>query len=739
MKIKKKLLLTLLVLITLMSVFAFPVTGRAEDAVSITVPFYSVGMGDYEYRFPYSDSFFDANSSVFSRNLAKASMGLLVSAFRNESESEIRDRQEVYLSGAGFQDIYKFGYDRPTGVDTLSGIIGQKQMGDYTLIAASPAGQGYEKEWGGNLQLGKGVRHEGFQTGAQILEDQVYEYLKEHQITGKIRIWLAGFSRAAAVCNLAAADFIESERFEDVYAYLFGVPRTTKEPVAYDGIYNICGQFDPIPMVPLESWGYGRYGQDLYTPAEECDIHYISKMGPASEASMDITGDFFRYNPVINYQIHLILEFLGELFPSGEEYTDKMQDVIMRIWQEPDQDNIPEILSAVFSQLDELDSRQEESRGVIIEYLTYILSLQLQKKKDTYDINSFFWAEDQSISTNLMREHMPYIYMSWVFSDNSDEAAFHGPTETRRVFVLGDVDVEVWMGDQYLTGLDQKADVISHPENMNTKGEIYDIFITKHGEETQVCLPTDTSFRLLIRTDQREAFAYFDMDYSAGKTGGNLSDIKLAVKAAGVYTADFPARAGCGELKDESGRTVSVDYIPAANSPTTVMKMESASGEHFSIFSLLGAFLVLILYVVLLFLVCLILFIVHAVRKKKHGPYSPWFVIVPHVLLIIPFTALTIYVTSAFYAIPLARIISAAISMLILFLLSLRGLIRNRNLPNLLITVGILLLGVINCLVYQKSMLVSSKTLPSILYCAGIAVLTALAVWTFRKEKGRYR
>ena len=68
-----------------------------------------------------------------------------------------------------------------------------------------------------------------------------------------------------------AAEMIESGEFDDVYAYLFGVPRTTTQPVRYKGVFNICGQYDPVPSVPLQSWGYARYGTDLYTPAQEAD------------------------------------------------------------------------------------------------------------------------------------------------------------------------------------------------------------------------------------------------------------------------------------------------------------------------------------------------------------------------------------------------------------------------------------------------------------------------------------
>ncbi len=218
-------------------------------------------------------------------------MGLTLSAFRG-NPGALSLQYETYLKEAGFINICSFGYDKPPAEDSLSDVIGMKRIGDTTVIAAASCGQGYGNEWASNFKVGSGERHEGFSQAAGLFEDHLAGYLKDNGIEGKKKLWVSGFSRASAVGNILAADMIESGEYDDVYAYLFGVPRTTRQPVKYKGIYNICGQYDPVPSVPLQSWGYERYGTDLYTPAWESDT-----LGVDSE--MLWLPDTFGYSGVL--------------------------------------------------------------------------------------------------------------------------------------------------------------------------------------------------------------------------------------------------------------------------------------------------------------------------------------------------------------------------------------------------------------------------------------------------------
>ena len=50
------------------------------------------------------------------------------------------------------------------------------------------------------------------------LERELDRFISENNISGKIKLWITGFSRAAAVGNITAADMVMSGRFDAVYA-----------------------------------------------------------------------------------------------------------------------------------------------------------------------------------------------------------------------------------------------------------------------------------------------------------------------------------------------------------------------------------------------------------------------------------------------------------------------------------------------------------------------------------------
>lgn len=322
---------------------SFSEEGQIDHAKMIKVPFPGVDVKVNEWKFPYSDGFFSIPSSEFSITTARGSMGLTVSAFR-DTKGSVSPQYKTYLGNAGFTNIYAFGYDSPTSVDSLSGVIGMKRIGDFTVIAAAACGQGYGNEWASNMKVGNGSRHEGFSKAAGLFNDYLQQYIAYNGIEGKKKLWLTGFSRSSAVANILAADMIESGEYEDVYAYLFGVPRTTKEPVKYKGIYNICGQYDPVPFVPLQTWGYERYGTDIYTPAQESDANYSQFADSAKTVGEMLDGKGFRNNPEVNYQLRLILECFGELFPESSDYYERLQDTLEDVIIHHDGDHLFDIL-----------------------------------------------------------------------------------------------------------------------------------------------------------------------------------------------------------------------------------------------------------------------------------------------------------------------------------------------------------------------------------------------------------
>lgn len=698
----------------------------------ITVPFYSAGMWDVKWDFPYSDSYFLKSSEAFSRDLAKASMGLTASAFRHDSASTIPNQYETYLGAAGFTNLHAFGYDRPTSPHSLSGVIASREITDFTLIAAAPCGQGYEKEWGGNLHVGEGERHEGFNEGALILEKEIFSYIKEHQLTGKLKLWISGYSRSAAVANLAAADLIESGRFEDVYAYLYAVPRTTKIDHGYPNICNICGSYDPVTQIPLESWGFFRHGWDLYLPSAATDTDYAEKRARANEICMSVVNDVFRNDPEMDYQIHLILEFIGEMLPDSEAYCSKMQEKILGLWTEENPDQIFQILGSTFASMEDLNRRQEYSREVVIDYLLYLITSTAERAAESREQDTS-WAPDQNLSSNLAREHLFYIYLSWIFSDLTDDQLFQGSFSTQRLSVFGDVDVEIWQDGIFLNGVDPEGNAITKTESMDgtvPDGKRKTVFAKRIGRETMVFLPANDDFQVRIVTDDPSGFSYRADACYLPSTFGTSNGYHLVGVTPGIYELDFRNYAREPDsLKAADGKILADVLREKEYSPTLAMQLQMESDSPLLTVSaalwVLGA-------VIVFLLACLMTAILHKAREKKHGSYSPWYVIIPHYLMLLLFVWLTILFTERLYTIAFPRIAFAAAGGLVLFLLSLRGLLRNRNFPNALITGMMLVLAAVNALVYQQSEIVGKNLPVNLLYCAVMAVLAVMAGATFR-------
>lgn len=717
------------------------------DLQQITVPFYSFQQYSI-WDFPYSDYFFTQSSDTFQTELAKASIGLAVSAFRNDEKEDLDNQLTTYLGGAGFSDIYSFGYDQPTAEDTISAVIAHKKIGDFTLVATAVCGQGYKNEWAGNLKVGTGERHEGFNQAAQIVEAQLARYIEEHDIQGDKKLWITGFSRAAAVSNLTAADVIESGEFEDVYAYLFGVPRTTKKPVAYQGIYNICGGADPVPMFPMESWGFYRYGTDIFTPTQEVNSAYASLIANADPINRVLCGTKMYNNPYVHYQLRLIVEYLAELFPTSDDYAQKFQADLMAVWKEANPDHISEILTEALSQIDNLDNRQERATDVIIDYVSLIASEQLRGNQE--QVKNGLWNEDDSIGANYFREHMPYTYIDWLFSENDPEEIYAPGKEFRRVVLVGPIDVFVYKNDELVSYITKDGTVTHVNEWMENDYYQSEVFLKRSGKETMVSLPMDEDYSLEMVMYRSSSLSYYQVITPQEELFAASGEIHVCSIKPGYYCLTFDRTEALPELEVIDGDIIRDRTSPYKYSPFLLMSSESTNKFHITLDFILKMSFWFLAFLLALGLVCLVIFIVHAIRgKKRERPYSRLYVVIPHVLLIAVFAILTQFATLNLYSVSIAARICATLNVFFIFLLALRGLLRTlrsgkkegyikksggKTIVCLIYALLLLALTVVTYFFYMRSTFADYTFWKSVLYYLIIAVLTVGSVLLFPKR-----
>ena len=728
--------------------FSFPAcvkVNAAAEEITVNVPFIA-NRQIINWDFPYSDDYF-SSSGELSLDLARSSFGLAVSAFRNDGY-DLPDQYETFLKAAGFTDIVSFGYDQPTSPDSLSGVIAQKKIGDVTLIAAVPCGQGYGKEWAGNFTVGSGDIHEGFEKAAGIFEKEILDYIREHDIDGSCKLWLTGFSRASAVSNITAAGMIDSGLFEDVFAYLFAVPRTTKNPknasgVIYPGIYNFCGKYDPVTQIPLESWGFEHYGLDFYTPAQENDPAYAQKARETADVYFRLTDGTFYNNPEVNHQLHMIIEFIGEMFPTNEAFAEKLQDKLVNVVMEQNLDNFLLLLTEAVEQMEDLDQREKYSSEILIRYLSYIMSQHIGEEDK--QVKEGRWDPDASITENLMREHLPSIYLSWLFSSDSIQDLLAEDIISRTISIRGDADVEVMkdgrvIGGAYRDGTIRSGQDYSDLENTDP-ADFYssadNVCLIRNGPDTVIIVPSGLSYDIVLKTDDSQDINYYQIFRTPYFTFGWSDDIALFKAEKGEYHLKITENEeSTGDFEAVSGSMTSVRHFDYPYSPLIQMAEEIGGMDYLSIRDLILILIWSFVFIIVILAVCLGLFIAHAQGKRKKGKtYSDWYVIIPHLVLIVFFTVMNRFFTSHMFAVVILRQACAAAAMLLIFLMALRGTIRHRNAWSVSVTVLLLILNVIGFFFCQNDRIFNGSAGSLMLTAAIVLALTLAALSTFFVRK----
>lgn len=271
----------------------------------------------------YSDDYFTYNNLSYVPQIGTLSLSLALASFNSSADkssySSMADNLESFMNQIGMTN-YEVNNDfitKPTE-DSLGVGIGSKKINNYTLIALGTRGSEYEKEWSSNFKISgpnQDEYHQGFYDGSEIILNFLNDYINKHSITGKIKIWISGYSRSAACSNIFSGRILKDPSLvssnvsfekEDLYSYTFETPRgviksssLNPQDFLYSNIYSIISQNDPITKVTMNSFGYERFGVDYYTPYTLNDT--VSPSYPSYRSKM--------------------LEFYSELDPNGLTYT----------------------------------------------------------------------------------------------------------------------------------------------------------------------------------------------------------------------------------------------------------------------------------------------------------------------------------------------------------------------------------------------------------------------------------
>ncbi|WP_455714713.1 cellulose binding domain-containing protein [Anaerosporobacter sp.] len=174
------------------------------------------------------------------------------------------------------------------------------------IILSVRGTNGTNAEWSSNFDVGANTtayynatgsshpywtnksNHKGFDVTANRVLEKYEDYIQRHGLDGSEvnkSILITGHSRGAAIANLLGAHFEKDSEYK-AYTYTFAAPYTTTASTTgtYKTIMNVMNTDDLIPYLPLEGWGFKKYGK-MYTISVEDS--YENKLGTAEEGTFE--------------------------------------------------------------------------------------------------------------------------------------------------------------------------------------------------------------------------------------------------------------------------------------------------------------------------------------------------------------------------------------------------------------------------------------------------------------------
>lgn len=332
-------------------------------------------VGNSSLTFTYSDEYFTHTGYQYDHALANISMVMMQTAFANANAAA----NEFKNATANFEEFVKLcGFtrfaanedaNRMTEPNSLGAMAASKTVfdngGNYTLICLGLRGHNYGHEWGGNFLMGVEGDHTGFAIARDKALDFLRSYIAEQHITGRIKLWTSGFSRAAATANLLCAKLDDGAALgdgvklskHDIYCYTFETPQGTANTAhcrdqVYNNIHNIMNPNDIVPLVGFDEYGFDRYGVDYYVPCRQYDENYqpmadvmyqeLTKMGWSRFYLID-DFHYIDVNPLtwfstetneitqIEYYDMLFRIILDEWAPTRQVYVNELQNDIVEL------------------------------------------------------------------------------------------------------------------------------------------------------------------------------------------------------------------------------------------------------------------------------------------------------------------------------------------------------------------------------------------------------------------------
>ena len=645
----------------------FQIHGEESDTVKIEGQFESFGK-NVSWQYDFSRDYFKSDPNEYNHDLSRLSLGLSLSSFRDKTNPSDQGHYLVdYLEKLGFEQIEADSYHKEPEADSVAYGIARMVLDDATVIALTACGANYGPEWANNLTMGNEERSVGFADSSKKVETALYDYLKAHPAEGDLKLWIAGYSRGGAICNITAADMIDSGIFSDVYAYTFASPRTTRNPKDYRNIFNILQKNDIVTKIPFADWGYERYGIDLYLVSSEIDMDRVSISDTAEENYQKMVGSAMVRNYEINYHLRTLCDYMCALAPDAGTYTELLQPLIVDILTSDDttKDALMVLLQAL-QHTSLQDEKYAQELKALRDYVgTLINTYYFQDRIGHLPIDKW---DPQFDTYNLFNEHFPFEYLSYMYASDDPKQLFSDNAEYIRLVIYGNVDAEILKGDKLIkTIMSDGREFVDGKEAVNSLPDVecYD-------EKMVITLPADHGYSVTIRSKSvlPQTVTYTGVLFSGDTIHGLTDNLYSFLMNTGDTAHIIISGEGKAIEAMESDYLDVSEAVEAIYSPTTVMRLENNDVIHLTISGLVNK----ILFIIVLLIVQMMASIYLAHERKKEGSRrNPLAALIWHGAIALVFAILEF---AMWYFVPIltiARFIPGFLTMITIIIYAYKG------------------------------------------------------------------
>ncbi len=728
----KRIIVACVVLMLLFSasVFAMGIWEEGESETrTITGQFNSFDR-IYTWDYLYSDGYFRRSSEEYNHNLARLSLGMALASFRDLNNPDNQGGLLVdYFEKLGLEDIETDSYNSEPQPYSVTYGMGTLKLWDTNVVVVAICSGNYGAEWASNLTVGDNTRSDGFQDASQKVQKALKEYMERHTIRGDVKLWITGYSRGGAVANITAADCIDSGVFDDVYAYTFATPLTTREPGNYNNIFNIIQKNDVVPKVPLADWGYRHYGNDLFLVSPEVDIDCKPVVDRAKEIYREMVGHEMVMNFELNYQLRVLCDYLLLLLPDSATYTEYLQPLVLDIMTSSDgTGDALLILLEALRQYSDNDKQHGEELKAMRDYLGTMIGIYYLQD-GVSKLPEDQWTQEFG-TLNLFNDHFPFEYLSLMYASDDPVQIFSSNTRYERIVIYGKVDARIYDGDRLMkTVLSNGTEFV---DGVKAPGSLP--YVECSDEKLVITLPADRSFRIEIQSKSRlpQTVSYTGLLFSGDTVKATGDDLYSYLMKFGETAVIRTSSSGKVIEAQSSDHTDVSEYVGAIYSPTTAMRLENNEVVHLTISGLVNKILFILVLLVVQMIVSIVLTII---RKKKQRKRNAVVALVWHGVIAAVFAILELAMWYFVPVLTIAKFIPAALVYIVFVVYALKGYLAEKK----SLKAFFILLGVMTAYLILESLIIGDyalwKAIIKLIIYATFMIAAYQYLW-FDEKKG---